>query len=260
MDERERHRRSRLRPGFACVVLAAALSVARAEPAPRCPGGTDGTDPAYGPVDGPPRVATWTGLDALPAACLTALDAPASLVLALAGRFRHDGTTDGLAARLGAISTTVGLPYWSVTDDGWKPLVSEAAALGSADAADVRADFAADEVLGGETLHFAQNDTRSWGSNVYRMRALDASPERLVVETGNVSAVRLGPVTLFAPHAVAAVHFVEREAGSTWTYYGLSVVRAGGFAVRPKSLVNRAAALYRHLAGRAPDGAPPLAP
>ena len=261
IDEAPRRgRRGRARTALALVGW---LSIAGAAPAPRCPDGADGADgtvPAYGPVDAPPAIATWAGLAELPAACLTSLDAPAPMVLALAGRFRHDGSTAELAARLGAISSTVGLPYWSVTDGRWKPLVSDAAALEDPDAADERADFDAAEVLGGEPLHFAQNDTRSWGTNVYRMRALDASPDRLVVETDNVSAVKLGPVTLFAPHAVVSVHFIGREAGSTWTYYGLSVIRDGAFEPREKSLVNRAVALYRHLIGQAPDGAPPLAP
>ena len=49
------------------------------------------------------------------------------------------------------------------------------------------------------------------------------------MRTDNASAIKLGPVTLFAPRAVVSVHFVEREAGTTWTYYGLSVIRASAF-------------------------------
>ncbi len=205
-------------------------------------------------------MASWPELAELPVDCLLTLDAPAPLAVALAGRFTHEGTLDELAARLGAVSTTVDLPYWSVTDEDWKPLVSEATALGSADASDARPDFDAAEVRSGDTLHFAQNDTRSWGDNVYRLRALETATDRLVVDTANLSAIRLGPVTLFGPEAVESVQFVERLDGSTWGYYGLAVIRDTAFEAREKSLINRQAALYRLLVGEAPDGAPPLAP
>ena len=255
---RPRRRLARL----AWLLLAAGLSGAGAAPvpAPRCPDRGAAPAPAYGPVDGPPAVAAWTDLDALPEGCRTTLDAAAPLAVALAGRFTHAGSVEDLAARLGAVSSTVGLPYWSVSDGAWKPLVSEAFALAGPDPDERRADFDAREVLGGETLHFAQNDTRSWGTNVYRLRTLEASPDRIVVASDNVSGIGLGPVTLFAPHALASVQFVERLEGATWGYYGLAVVRGGAFAAREKSLVNRQAALYRLLIGAVPDGAPPLAP
>ena len=245
---------------LALAILALGLSSARAEGEPRCPGARAAPYPAYAPTGAPPEVAVWRELDALPDGCPVALDASAPLVVALAGRFTHAGPVDGLAARVGAVSATVDLPYWSVTDGTWKPLVSAATALGGPDPDDGRPDFDAAEVLGGDALHFAQNDTRSWGDNVYRLRALAASADRLVVETENVSAIRLGPVTLFGPGAVASVQFVERLEGSTWGYYGLTVVRDGAFEAHEKSLINRQAALHRLLIGDAPDGAPPLAP
>lgn len=252
----------------ACIVLATGLATglasgvatAAAAPPPRCPAAGIDPHPAYGPVGAPPEVVVWSGLTGLPDACLTVLDAAAPLTVALAGRFTHAGPIDDIAARLGAVSATVGLPYWSVTDRAWKPLVSDAVALRSPDAADARPDFGAQEILGGDTLYFAQNDTRSWGTNVYRMRALETSSDGLVAETDNVSSIKLGPVTLFPAHAVTSVAFVRRLEGSTWGYFGLSVIRDGAFAAREKSLINRQAALYRFLIGEAPDGEPPLAP
>ena len=255
-----RSRRPRSPPWWAFVVLATAVASVCAASAPLCPGVDTAPRPPYGPVDGPPEVATWTDLHALPDGCLTTLEAPAPLAVALAGRFTHAGSLDDIAARLGAVSTTVGLPYWSVTDREWTPLVSEAVALEGPDTVAGRRDFDAREVLGGDPLYFAQNDTRSWGMNVYRMRTLHASADRLVVETDNVSRIKLGPVTLFAPHAVTSTAFIRRFEGSTWGYYGLTVIRDGAFAAREKSLINRQAALYRFLSGQAPDGAPPLAP
>ena len=131
------------------------------------------------------------------------MQAPAALAIALAGRFAHAGSSDQIAARLGAISQTNGLPYWSVTDGEWRTLVSDAFALDSSvsDAARpsaarpnaARTDFTGQEMLSGQTLFFAQNDTRSWGLNLYSIRSIEASADRLVFESDNISPIKLGP-------------------------------------------------------------------
>ena len=248
-----------------CVLLAAlATCPLRAASGPLCPGdGADGaseTRPAYAALDAPPSVAAWRAPSALPDTCRLALDTPAELAIALAGRFGGVASVETLAARLGAVSETRGLRYWSVTSRGWRELVSDAVAL-SAPVADARrSDFTAEEVLSGRTLYFAQNDTRSWGLNVYSVRVLEWSAERLVVEGDNVSPIRLGPITLFRPHALRSVQFVDREGRDTWAYYGLSLVRADVPEDREGSLVNRQAAFYRFLIGDRADGDPPLAP
>ena len=248
-------------PGFLlCFIIATSAFASSPELAPQCP--DDGIDPypAFGPIDATPAIAVWANLTELPANCFASLDSSAPLTIALAGRFTHEGAIDDIAARLGDVTATIGLPYWSVTDDAWKPLVTSATALNSANAKDTRTNFAAAEVMGHNSLYFAQNDSRSWGLNVYRMRTLEATPDRLVFRTDNVSRIKLGPLTLFSPNTVSATHIITRLEGSTWAYYGLGVIRDSAFKPREKSLVNRQAAFYRYLIGVAPDGQPPLAP
>ena len=183
-------------------------------------------------------------------------------VVALAGRFRHDGELDELAARFGAVSAQAGLTYWSTTEQAWRPLISEAAALSAADPDARRPDFGADDVRSGETLYFTQNDTRSSGMNVYRLTALDpgtAASERMVIEVVNESAIGVVFVTFFDPEALLTLHVIERLEGDVWGYYSLTAIRAGSTAGNERSLINRAAAFYRFIRGLPGDAAPPLA-
>ncbi len=247
-----------------------AVSEAQAASPPVCPMGDETPYPPLGNADESPNVAAWHDLAALPENCHIPLLAPAALTVALAGRFTHAGSVDQIAARLGAISQTQGLPYWSVTDEEWRILVSDAFALDSSDSDSARPtaarlnsprqDFTDQEMLSGKTLYFAQNDTRSWGLNNYSIRAVDSSAGHLIFESDNISPVNLGPVTLFQPGDVRSVLFLDRLDDTTWAYFSLTVIRHNLIAARDKSLINRQAAFYRFLVGQAPDKEPPLAP
>ena len=259
---------------FAIFLLIAsgllAVSEAQAASLPVCPTGDETPYPPLGHVDESPSVAAWHDLATLPENCHIPLPAPAALTVALAGRFTHAGSVDQIAARLGAISQTQGLPYWSVTDEEWRILVSDAFALDSSDSDTARPtaaqlnsprqDFTGQEMLSGKTLYFAQNDTRSWGLNTYSIRAVDSSAGHLVFESDNISPVKLGPVTLFQPGDVRSVLFLDRLDDTTWAYFSLAVIRHSSIAARDKSLINRQAAFYRFLTGQPPDKEPPLAP
>lgn len=250
--------------GIALVLLAICslltMSESHAVSDPICPAHAEAPYPEFGDIGEAPNVAAWSDLVALPENCHVSLQSPAALTIALSGRFTHAGPVDEIAARLGAISKTKNLPYWSVTDGDWRELVSDAVALKSRDKDSVRSDFTAQEMLSGQILYFAQNDTRSWGDNVYSVRAISSSPDHLIVESDNVSTIRLGPVALFEPDDVRSVLFIDQLDDTTWTYFSLSVIRHSGVAAREKSLINRQAAFYRLLIGQAPDQEPPLAP
>lgn len=252
-----------------CALMLACLTAVavHAQPGPRppCPGSDDGTDHTrapYGALNGQPRVATWRDLELRPrAACPGPAAARFELAIALAGRFEHAGSMEEMAARIGAVSALRDLRYWSVTDGRWRPLLAESFALEDAsEPRRRRPDFGAAEVLSGETLFFAQDDTRTTGLNVFALRVLHASPDALVFETRNVTALRLLILTVFPADSVLAYHYLQRDPAGTWRYYGLTLVRAGGTPERERSLVNRAAAYYRFLAGQPSAGAPPLAP
>jgi len=112
-------------------------------------------------------------------------------------------------------------------------------------------------------LFIAQEDNRSSGPVVYRMRVLERVPDRLVVETENAGPVRAFGITLFPPGSLRATYFLEKRQPGIRGFYGLSATgqKASALAgLSEASYINRAAALYRHLISVPPDRDPPLAP
>ncbi len=227
---------------------------------PACPGYTDATYPPFADVGAPPNVATWKKLSELAPTCHIGIENPAKLTMAFASLFKHAGTIEDLAQRLGAISTTQKLRYWSVTGNEWRKLISDAYALESVDSKTARTDFTAMEILSGQTQFFAQNDTSTWGLNLYSLKVINASPDHLILESRNRSRLRLGPITIFKPGDALTVLFIQRLEGATWQYFSLSVIKDSGLPVREKSAINRQAAFYRLLIGQASDSGLPLAP
>ena len=125
------------------LVLLVTLALLRSAPAwagdegPRLP--CDGPPaPSYAEPGAPPTVQAWRGKAAQewqPPACSGWTAKGADMLVAVAGSFRHDGEIDDLLARIGGISTKSQVRYWSTTDKGWKPLVTEAFALSGPDPA-----------------------------------------------------------------------------------------------------------------------------
>ncbi len=241
------------------------MTFAQDEPRPPCAGAI--SSPVHAPVGTTPAVAVWLKGDVARWMPLTCVGWPASqrfkVVVALAGNFRHDGNADDLLARFGAVSIMRGLRYWSVTDKAWRTLITDSSAVNGPDAKQRRADFNPDELKSGADFFFAQNDSRSSGFPVYLMRVLEQGPLRIVVETENVTPVRVFFVTLFPPGSLRATYILERRRPGVWGFYGLSgtgeeaSVLAGGHEA---SYINRAVALYRFFTSVPDDAEPPLAP
>ncbi len=243
----------------AAMFFVLTLQALQATENPVCPAEDLQPVPAFASHEQAPNVASWRDLAQLAVDCHVPLDSPAPLTVALAGHFDYHGSVSGIATRLGAISHIENLPYWSVTDNDWRPLISEAFALDSANPQSKRTDFTADELLNGQTRYFAQNDTRSWGQNIYRLRVISSSADHLILVSDNVTPVKLGPVTLFKPHTAVSVQFINRTTDTRWSYYNLAVIKESTLAPREKSLINRQAAFYRYLIQETPTGNPPLA-
>ncbi len=109
--------------------LSGGAAAAGQEPVPPC-GATPYPD--YAAVDAPPAVQLISGKDLAawkPPACVGWEAKDDGVLVALAGRFHFNGTTDELLKRFGAISSLKGLQYWSVTDGGWRTLITSASAL-----------------------------------------------------------------------------------------------------------------------------------
>ena len=245
---------------LACVAGAARA----ADEVPRVPCGVSPV-PAYAALASPPNVRVWSGKDArgwTPPACVGGAAADADIMVAVAGSFRHEGEIDALLARVGAMSAKKGVRYWSTTDKRWLPLVTEVYACSGPDPEARRSDFAPAQITAGQILYYTQSDNRTSGKNLYRERVLAVDRERLMIETENVSPLRKMMITLFEPGQLRTAYVLERLAPGVWGFYSLtraqtasSLVPVGGEA----SYINRAVALYRHVAGIPTDQEPPAA-
>ena len=197
----------------------------------------------------------WTSAElgsSPPLACTGFAAKGDGVLVAVAGSFPFAGSADDLLARFGAISSLKGLKYWSVTEGGWRTLITQATALEGPDLNRPRPDFSLPEMRSDVDLYFAQSENRAGGDVVYRMRVRDFGSNRFVVAIDNASPVSRYLVTLFNPGDLASVHFLERRGPGVWGYYGLawasdSVVSR--LAVPEASYVNRALSLYRHFLG-----------
>jgi hypothetical protein len=254
-----------LRASVLAAVPAALLQVAAAAQGPSPPCGNP-AEPAYSAPGEPEHSGTWTQTDLgdrwVPPACTGWTGTDFKIIAALAARFRGPAGVDQLLARFGSISSQVGLRYWSATEQRWRELITAATAVDGPDRRAPRADFSPAELRSGKDLYFSQRDNRSSGEIIYRMRAIEVSPSRIVITDENVTGIRLLLATLFPPGAVQTVHILERQSDGGWGYYSLTRTRGnssfltGGFA---SSYVNRAIAFYRHIAGLPGDGAPAAA-
>jgi hypothetical protein len=238
------------------ITLAFALAggaAAGQDPVPPCVGANPYPD--FAPVDAPPAVQVISRNDLAawkPAPCIGWEAKDDGVLVALAGSFHFNRTTDELLKRFGAISSLKNLQYWSVTDGGWQTLITSASALDSPDGGHSRGDFTLAVMKSGKDLYFAQQDNRTSEEVVYRMKVSDLSADGFTVAVENVTPVRSFMLTLFDPGDLQSVHFVKRESPGVFRFYGLAFAGeslASSLALPEASYVNRALALYGHLSG-----------
>jgi hypothetical protein len=235
------------------IATVPARALAASDAAPRLPCEGAQATPDYADAGVEAALQTWTDLQWRPPACLGWPEARYRFVIAIAGRIEAaDDAT--LKRRIGAISTSRGLRYWSVSEGAWRVLIKDAAALAAAGGAR-REDFAGDEIRPGAVLHFVEEDNRSSTPVAYRMRVLEATRDRIAVETQNVTTIESLLVPLFPPGALRAAYFMSRLEGNTWGFYAISASTAEASAMvklAKASYINRARALYGHFAGLDP--------
>jgi len=262
---------SRRRAGFVgrrplalfAVLILAWPALARSESGPIAPCGSDGPSP-YPAFAEPPNARIWRAgeiaPDWAPADCIGWAADSFTVLTAIAGNFRFDGSIDDLLARFGALSKWRGITYWSVTDGSWQTLIADAAALDGSNHQQRRADFTLPELKSGSELYFLQKDNRSADPVIYRMRVTAIEPNRLVVAIENVSAVSLFVFTLFYPGDLKSTYIFKKVSQAGWGFYSLSGVRESAAVIgnHEASYLNRAAAIYRHLVGISGDQEPPL--
>jgi hypothetical protein len=183
-------------------------------------------------------------------------------MVVIAGRFRFTMGSEGLRGRIGAISETAGIRYWSTTQKRWRALILQAHALQTASQDRPRSDFAPAEIAAGQSLFFIQEDN-TFGRVTYRLRIKSVSADHISYEVENASTVRyLLVAAVLQPGDLRSIYFLDSDSADVWRYYAITLAkgRIGLFLKgRHASTVNRAIALYRHIAGIPTDQEPPAA-
>ncbi len=244
---------------LAALVLAlawlSAPQAASASDGPQPPCGGETPVPPFPAAGAPPNVRLWhaseLSADWQPPACTGWRGLRFDQLVGLAGRLPPSLDAADLLARLGAISGWTGIRYWSTTRGRCRELISDAHALAGPKESQRRPDFTPDEMVTGKDLYFFEEDSGPGGGAVYRMHLRAVTPDRLVVETENVTAIKVFVVSLFAPGALRSFYVAERDRRGGWDYYSLSgaTTDASELALgHDASYVNRALALYAHLA------------
>lgn len=256
--------------GLVLVMVVAAIAAtvpifAGAETPASPPCGGTSAQPPYAAIGAAPSVKMWKnqGLPRLPASgeCFGWATPAFRTLIAVAGTFQNTSGADALLARFGGISRLLLARYWSTTDQTWRPLVLAATALTHEVAGQPREDFNIAELKSGENLYLSQRDSRGASEVIYRMRVLESMPDRFVIETENVTSIRLFALTMFKPGDLRSLYFIEQHSPGIWTYYGMTRISGGSWLVagHEKSYINRAVALYRHFTGIPTDLEPPPA-
>jgi hypothetical protein len=242
------------------ILLAVALmlcpcGLARAEDLPRPPCLTSPPVPGYAAAGETPNILVWNRREQtapwVPPPCIGWTAKGGGVLVAVAGSF-SDGSSDDLLKRFGSISHLEGLRYWSVSETGWRTLITHATALNGPDLDHPRSDFTVAEMKSGSKLYFAQSDNRASGEIIFCMQVKQADHFRLVITVENVTAVGRFLITFFEPGDLQSVHYLKRNGRGLWSYYGLAWAGEHGpslLQMPDASYVNRALAFYRHFAG-----------
>jgi Family of unknown function (DUF6675) len=221
-------------------------------PWPPCGGDTY---PAYPRVDAAPAVEVWSrnalGPDWDAPACVEWKTSSATMLVALAGRFRYRDGANAMLGRIGAISSLSSVRYWSVTDGRWERLFTRASALDDTDPRMVRTDFSPAELDAGHDFHFLAADNRSSEDMVWRLH-VEESGSGVFVQTENVTPMRWLFIPIVPSGGLQTSYFLQPDSRGEWRLYSLTrvlyVSRFFAYFVPRESYVNRAVALYRHFA------------
>ncbi|SKA37727.1 hypothetical protein SAMN02745126_05946 [Enhydrobacter aerosaccus] len=247
-----------------CGLALPALAQPAVGPQPPC--GSLPVYPPYGAVDGKPLVATWRNVDLhklgwqVPS-CM-GWGGDSRLVAALAARFHSTRSLDELAAPLAAVSDYPAIKFWAITRREWRPMALAAWSVEGPDGKLRQPDPPVTALQPGRDFYYAE-DAEMAGRAVYRLRVLEHSADRLVLETENVTPIRVAIVTLFEPAALQVATFLQRLDGDVWGLYEITRASADSSSMvagYQSSYLNRLEAIRRLLAGQPLDRDPPIAP
>lgn len=204
----------------------------------------------------------WGGSHGTPApSCIG--DHDTTLLVTAAAHIALPEGVPGLLSRLAAISHYRDMIYWSTTRQVWRPLVTEAKAIGSDDK-ERDGDFTLDELKSSEGVRFRQEENTPAGSVIYRMRIDESVPNRLAVNLINEKPAYFLMIPLFDSGAYRIHYEIRRKQDEDWDY-SAEIRLLGGISLpfegnRGPSYANRAEAAFRFMLGLSKDAAPPIAP
>jgi hypothetical protein len=254
------------RGGWLVFVAAVTSAVAMASGRPIQPACLNsGVSPVFPPLNAAPVAQATRALGdrASPAgaSCFEKSDSAATWIT-VASIVQTSNNLDAFIERFGSVSTLLAVRYWSTSEQKWRPLVLSASAIASTNATTPRADYSLAELVTGEDRYYSVTDSRSGRAVTYRLRLWLSQPTELVVESANVDAIRQWGITLYDPGGLHTLYFLKKQSSNVWTYYSITRLLPKSFLAEghDKSFINRAVALYRHIAGLPTDAEPPSAP
>jgi hypothetical protein len=215
--------------------------------------------PAYPPVNATPAVAATDVSPPGGGNCFSDSAAGATWVT-VASLIQTPLSPEAIIARFGAISELQQVQYWSTTDAAWRPLVSAAFAVTSANNAQPRADYSSVELVG-PIRYYRISDTRTYGAVNYSLQLHPSAHGQIFVETTNMDPIRKWGITLYRPDGLHTLYFLSERSPGVWSYYSITRAIPATFLARghEKSYLNRALALYRHYLLLPPTADPPAA-
>jgi hypothetical protein len=239
-------------------------ALAEVGPLPAPPCASDGTE-VVPPFADPPAARVWHRHDLAgwkPPACFAWPPLAVNLVTAVSGQIKSEDGADELLGRFAAVSGWKGMRYWSASDRSWETFITDSVALADPSPQKRRPDFTPAELKSGADFYFLRSDASTSDPVIYRMRVAEATPDRLVVTIGNVSAVRRLIFTLFEAGDIQSTYFLEKIGPGLWGYYALTVMHEGPMVIgnHDDAFLTRTLSIYRHLAGIPTDQNPPLLP
>ena len=114
----------------------------------------------------------------------------------------------------------------------------------------------------GPVKHFWLEEQGPVGAAVFRLRVLERSRDRLIVDIRNQRAANPPVHPKISAGGYRYLFMFERHAPGVWRYYGLTGLRGKGAAAVTwfrNSYVNRAVAVFRYIAAVPTECEPPAA-
>ncbi|MEZ5848481.1 MAG: DUF6675 family protein [Geminicoccaceae bacterium] len=217
-----------------------------------------GAEPSVIVLDEADAIAAY----ALPACLGLRFETPPATLVALRASPANT-SLDQVIARIAAFSTLETVRYWSKSRQEWRLLVSETQALSGPDPEQAGTDPAPGELVTGAVFFALQDDSDPLSAIVMRMEVVRRDENAIVITFENVTASTMMGLTVLPVGSLRSVVAVERNGEDGLDFYLLS----GNSANLPAWLlpakashINRAVAVYRHLAGIPSDAEPPAAP